>query len=170
LGNPTNLAVAIAVYASISKKFGVPLRFPAKPGAYDALLELTDAGLLARQRCGRRPRRRRRTRRSTSRTGPVPVERAVAAAGRVVRAGGRAAAAMSLADVMADKEPLWKELSEVPFDAVSSWPFADFVFGWDYDFFADSSKIRRAGFHEYVDTPEMFFGIFAELRERHVIR
>jgi nucleoside-diphosphate-sugar epimerase len=48
LGNPMNLAMVIAVYAAISKELGLPLRFPGKPGAYDALLEMTDAGLLAR--------------------------------------------------------------------------------------------------------------------------
>ncbi len=47
LGNPMNLALVIAVYASISKELGLPLRFPGKPGAYDSLLEMTDAGLLA---------------------------------------------------------------------------------------------------------------------------
>lgn len=48
LGNPMNLALSIAVYASISKALGLPLRFPGKPGAYHRLLEMTDAGLLAR--------------------------------------------------------------------------------------------------------------------------
>lgn len=48
LGNPMNLTVAIAVYAAMSKELGLPLRFPGKPGAYDKLLEMTDAGLLAR--------------------------------------------------------------------------------------------------------------------------
>ena len=48
LGNPMNLASVIAVYASMSKELGLPLRFPGKPGAYDSLLEMTDAGLLAR--------------------------------------------------------------------------------------------------------------------------
>ena len=48
LGNPMNLTMVIAVYAAISKELGLPLRFPGKPGAYDALLELTDAGLLSR--------------------------------------------------------------------------------------------------------------------------
>ena len=47
LGNPMNLAMVIAVYATISKKLGVPLRFPGKPGAYTSLIEMTDAGLLA---------------------------------------------------------------------------------------------------------------------------
>src|SRR6202035_1439866 len=39
---------AIAVYAAISKELGLPLRFPGKPGAYDSLIEMTDAGLLAK--------------------------------------------------------------------------------------------------------------------------
>jgi hypothetical protein len=60
-------------------------------------------------------------------------------------------------------------LAETSYEEVSSWPFADFVFGWDYDFFADGSKARRAGFHEYVATDEMFFSIFAELRRQRVI-
>ncbi len=47
LGNPMNLALVIAVYATMSKELGVPLRFPGKPGAYTSLIEMTDAGLLA---------------------------------------------------------------------------------------------------------------------------
>jgi len=47
-GNPMNLAMVIAVYAVISKQLGIPLRFPGKPGAYDKLMEMTDAGLLAK--------------------------------------------------------------------------------------------------------------------------
>ena len=43
-----NLAMVIAVYASISKELGIPLRFPGKPGAYHSLLEMTDADLLAK--------------------------------------------------------------------------------------------------------------------------
>ncbi len=51
LGNPMNLAMVIAVYASISKELGIPLRFPGKPGAYTSLIEMTDAGLLAKVGC-----------------------------------------------------------------------------------------------------------------------
>src|SRR5882724_8424012 len=48
LGNPMNLALVIAVYASISKQLNIPMRFPGKPGAYDKIMEMTDAGLLAK--------------------------------------------------------------------------------------------------------------------------
>jgi nucleoside-diphosphate-sugar epimerase len=176
LGNPMNLAVAIAVYASISKELGVPLRFPGKPGAYDALLELTDAGLLAKATVW-------------AATSPAAANQAFNITNgdlfrwnelwpRLAAWFGLEAAPplqMSLQDVMADKEPLWKEmqvshgLATTSFAAVSSWPFADFVFGWDYDFFADSSKARRAGFHEYVETEQMFYDIFAELRRQRII-
>lgn len=48
LGIPMNLAMVIAVYATISRHLGVPLRFPGAPGAYRSLIEMTDAGMLAR--------------------------------------------------------------------------------------------------------------------------
>ena len=55
------------------------------------------------------------------------------------------------------------------YSAVSSWGFGDAVFAWDYDMFADGSKARRYGFHEYVETEEMFIDIFRDLRKRRVV-
>ncbi len=77
--------------------------------------------------------------------------------------------------ILADKAPLWQTMAEkyglepVPYEAVSSWRFADFVFSWDYDMFGDGSKARRLGFHEFVDTETMFFSIFDDLRRRKLI-
>ena len=56
-----------------------------------------------------------------------------------------------------------------PYRDVSSWRFGDFVFSWDYDMFADSSKARRFGFHDYVDNEAMLLNIFADFRQRKVI-
>jgi hypothetical protein len=47
--------------------------------------------------------------------------------------------------------------------------FGDFVFSWDYDMFADTSKSRRFGFHEYVDTFAMFDQAFASMRRARII-
>lgn len=176
LGNPMNLAIVIALYASMSKELGLPLRFPGKPGAYDKLLEMTDAGLLAKAtvwaatdpRCANQafninngdlfrwnelwPKIARWFELETA--PPLP---------------------MSLSVVMADKEPLWQAMIEkhglqpTPYKDVSSWGFGDFVFSWDYDLFADGSKARRFGFHEYVETEAMFMNIFADLRRRKII-
>jgi hypothetical protein len=50
-----------------------------------------------------------------------------------------------------------------------SWPFGDAVFSWDYDFFADGTKARRSGFHEFIDIEQMFYGLFDELKAKKII-
>jgi hypothetical protein len=81
---------------------------------------------------------------------------------------------LSLATVMGDKEPVWEEivaehdLAPTPYHDVSSWAFGDAVFSWDYDLIA-GSKARRHGFHEYIDTAEMFIRIFDDMRTRRII-
>ncbi|WP_328379982.1 SDR family oxidoreductase [Streptomyces sp. NBC_00440] len=175
LGNPMNLALVIAVYASISKELGLPLRFPGKPGAYTSLFEMTDAGLLAKATVWA----------ATDANGEGQAFNI--ANGDLFRweeMWPRIAAyfemdvapplQMSLTTVMADKEALWNEMSARyglahSYEEVSCWNFGDFVFGLDYDMFADTSKSRRAGFHEYVETEQMFISIFEEFRKRKIV-
>lgn len=177
LGNPMNLAVAIAVYASITKELGLPLRFPGRPGAYDKLLEMTDAGLLAQAT-------------AWAATTDAAQNQAFNIANgdlfrwshlwpRIARYFDLEVAPplpLQLSVVMADKAPLWQQMQAkyglAPHDyatELSAWGFADFVFSWDYDMFADTSKSRRAGFHAYVETEAMFTTIFDDLRHRKVI-
>ena len=75
---------------------------------------------------------------------------------------------------MADKQPVWDEIvarqtSPHAYRDVSSWAFGDAVFSWDYDLIADGSKARRHGFHEYVDTDQMFIRVFDDMRSRKII-
>lgn len=176
LGNPMNLMSVIAVYASMCKELGLPLRFPGKPGAYDTLLELTDAGLLARATVW-------------AATDPGCADQAFNITNGdlfrwrsmwpvVASLFGLEVAPplpMTLADVMADKEPLWEQLKathglrDTPYSEVSSWGFGDAVFSWDYDFLSDGSKARRLGFHEFVDTRAMFAELVGQLRADRVI-
>ncbi|WP_119389980.1 SDR family oxidoreductase [Taklimakanibacter lacteus] len=176
LGNPMNLVIAIAVYAAMSKELGLPLRFPGKPQAYDKLIEVTDAGLLARAT-------------TWAATEPKAANQAFNINNgdlfrwndmwpRIARFFDMEVAGpmpLQLSIVMTDKEPLWNAMVErhglapTPYKDVSSWPFADFVFSWDYDFFADGSKARRLGFHDQVDTEAMFLELFTELRRRRIV-
>ncbi|MNS85346.1 hypothetical protein D3C72_1192080 [compost metagenome] len=176
LGNPMNLAVAIAVYATMSKELGIPLRFPGKLGAYNSLLEMTDAGLLAKATVW-------------AATDPACANQVFNITNgdlfRWSELWPKIATyfeldvapplPMSLVTIMSDKENLWNKLinkytlANTPYKDVSSWTFSDFVFSWDYDVFADSSKARRFGFHEYIDTEEMFVSLFNELRSRKII-
>lgn len=175
-GNPMNLAMVIAVYGAMSKELGLPLRFPGKPGAYDSLMEMTDAGLLARATVW-------------AATDPRCANQAFNIANgdlfrwnelwpKIAASFGLETATplqMSLETVMADKEPLWNAMVEKyglaphSYREVSSWGFGDFVFSWDYDFFADGTKARRFGFSEFVETEKMFMDIFEDLRRRKII-
>jgi len=48
VGNPMNMATVIAVYATLCKEMGLPLRFPGSTTAYRTVMEMTDAELLAK--------------------------------------------------------------------------------------------------------------------------
>ena len=69
---------------------------------------------------------------------------------------------ISLTADMADKAPLWRAMTEkhglkpYAWDELVAWPFADYVFGCDWDVMSDVTKSRRFGFHDVVDSEEMF--------------
>lgn len=173
--NPMNLAMLIAVYASISKELGIPLRFPGKIGAFQTLMEMTDATLLAKAMVW-------------AATNPQAANQAfninngdlfrwkdlwpkLASYFKMETADP---IPLSLATMMADKEPIWQKLQKehqlsYSYREVSAWSFGDFVFSWDYDFFADGTKARRLGFHEFMDTEQMFYQLFDEMREKRII-
>ncbi|MDQ0195926.1 nucleoside-diphosphate-sugar epimerase [Paenibacillus wynnii] len=176
LGNPMNLAMVIAIYASISKELGLPLRFPGKPGAYDNLLEMTDAGLLAKATVWAATDEKCANQAFNITNGDL--FRWNELWPKIASYFGLETAPplpMQLDIVMADKELLWNEmvdkhkLAKHSYSEVSSWTFGDFVFGWNYDFFADGSKARRFGFHEFMDTEAMFMNIFDDFRRRKLI-
>ncbi|MHC0447019.1 SDR family oxidoreductase [Flavobacterium sp. 3-218] len=176
LGNPMNLALLIAVYASISKELNIPLRFPGKTGAYHKLMDMTDAGLLAKATVWAATNPKCANQAFNITNGDlfrweelwpkiaayfeIPVDQPLQ---------------MQLKSVMADKDVLWKEMQEkynleqYCYDKLAAWEFGDFVFSWDYDFFSDGTKARRLGFHEFIDTEEMFFALFDEFRLKKVI-
>lgn len=128
LGNPMNLAMVIAVYASISKELGVPMRFPGKPGAYTSLIEMTDATLPAKATVW-------------AATDPACANQADNITNsdifrwermwpKIAAFFGLEAAPplpMSLADAMADKDEIWDamvqkhQLRPLPYRDVSSW-------------------------------------------------
>jgi hypothetical protein len=64
---------------------------------------------------------------------------------------------------MADKGPIWEKIVEknglqkFRFEEIAAWGYPDGVFASDYDIVSDTSKARRFGFHDLVDTEEMFF-------------
>ena len=154
----------------------MPLRFPGKPGAFNTLIEMTDAGLLAKATVWAATEPKCANQSFNINNGDLFrwSEMWPALAG-FFEMEVAPPLQMNLQTVMADKEPLWERmvaqygLEGHSYKEVSSWAFGDFVFSWDYDFFADGSKARRFGFHEYVNSEEMFLKIFREFRDRKII-
>jgi nucleoside-diphosphate-sugar epimerase len=176
VGNPMNLGMSIAVYATISKELGLPLRFPGTEEAYRALYQLTSAEILAK---------------ATTWAGQSDAARneifniTNGDYFRWQHMWPRIAKMfdMEIADpiplplrvYMADKASLWDEITSkyhlraISYDQVASWPFADAIFGSRYDNFASTIKARRAGFPDCIDTEEMFGQFFASLRSEKII-
>jgi hypothetical protein len=77
---------------------------------------------------------------------------------------------ISLTRMMADKEALWNEvvrkndLVPNPWNRVADWAYADYAFAPHWDIILDTTKLRKFGFHDFVDTEEMFFRLFDEFR------
>jgi len=157
--NPINILLSAAVYGAYCAAEGVPFRFPGAPAAFDALLQMTSADLLAR---------------ATEWAMSAP-----AAAGEIFNvtngdhirwrhewehlaaALGLVAGepqALSLAAHVGGRPEVWREivathaLRPTEVAELVSWAVADFMFGIGWDVHSSTVKIRQAGFGECVDT------------------
>ena len=163
LGYPHNIASVIAVYAAISRELGLPLRFPGTQACFDAVSQATDAGLLARSA-------------AWAATEPGCANESFNVVNgdlfrwrhlweRLARSLGMengGVQTVSLARHMADKGPLWRSLTErhglrpLSLSEIVDWDYADMTFRQNWDHISSTLKARRFGFHEFVDTEEMF--------------
>lgn len=176
VGNPMNLLMVIAVYASICRELGQPLRFPGTHAAYDALYQVTDAELLAQ---------------ATVWAGAEP-----AAAGQIfnitngdqlrwrrlwpafARHFGMDYAEpqpVPLAEAMPLHADVWNRLVErhdlvrTPFEHLAGWDFGDFLFRSEFDNVTSTTKARQAGFTPCLDSEDRFLELFDRLAADRVI-
>jgi hypothetical protein len=76
---------------------------------------------------------------------------------------------------MADKKPLWQRmtakygLKSIPYRDLVAWPFADYVFGTDWDVMSDVTKSRLYGFHDVVDSQAMFERLLRRFRDERIV-
>jgi hypothetical protein len=52
---------------------------------------------------------------------------------------------------------------------VALWAFGDFVFRQSCDVISGMTKIRTAGFHDTVDTEELYLAILQQYREARIL-
>jgi nucleoside-diphosphate-sugar epimerase len=171
-----NLPKPIAVYATLCKKLGLPLRFPGSEAAYRAVhcasdVELLNKGML------------------WAATTPSAANEAFNMVNgdhfrwqylwpRIAEYFGMEAGGVQQIDLetmMADKEDLWNEivrehdLLPTPFSEAASWAFANYAFAPSWDIMLDNTKARKFGFQEFVDSEDMFIRIFDSFRRQRFI-
>jgi hypothetical protein len=171
-----NLLMVIAVYGTLAKALAVPMSFPGPRAAYDALYQVTDTRVLASavDWAGETEECRGEVYNITngdyfrwSRVWPRLAEFFDVPAGEPFP--------MSLQQMMADKGDLWNQLVQkhglrkYAYEEIVSWKFGDMIFKSTFDNITSTIKARKHGFHDCIDTEEMYLEMLAELREDRYI-
>jgi len=176
VGNPSNLTLVIAVYAAICKELGLPLCHPGTPGNYRALYQCTDSGLLARAMVWMATTPGCANQAFNITNGDlIRWEHTWPKIARYFEMETGPRRQKSLVKYMADKGPVWDRivtkhgLRPYRYPEIVAWPYGDFVFTPQYDIISDTGKARRFGFHECVDTEEMLFRLWNEMRAERII-
>ena len=175
-GIARSLAMVIAVYAAILKEEGLPLSFPGTAANFRALYQCTDALLLAKSIAWMSTEARCENQAFNIINGdyirwqnlwPVFAEYFGMEAGPV--------ATMEMAAVMPAKKTVWERivrkhgLAPTPYERAALWSYGDFVFEPGYDIMSDTTKARLFGFHDVVDTQQMFIELFDYYRRHRII-
>jgi nucleoside-diphosphate-sugar epimerase len=177
LGSAMNLLSAFGVYAAVMRELGLPLIYP---GQGQRITEATDARLLARAILWAGDAAAARNETFNVTNGDVFLYQNLwpVLAGQFGMEQG-AQQPMSLALVMRDKGPVWERIVEqhqLERHAMAaligqSWQFADFALSRTHSTSSLSStiKLRQAGFHDCIDSEEMFRWWLGELQRRRIL-
>ena len=175
-GRPRNVASVIGAYAGICRELGMPLNFPGTDTCWNCLSEATEATQLARAMVFLS---------TTPETGNEAFNVTNGDLFRWKYLWPRIAdlfdmpcdgvQTFSLAQWMADKEPVWEKivkrykLAPRRLSEVALWNFGDFVFRQSCDVISSMTKIRAAGFHDTVDTEQSYLAILRRYREARIL-
>lgn len=176
VGSAMNQLTALAIYATISRELGLPLRFPGSPGAFRAVYQFTDACLLARALLWAADNPACANAAFNITNGEF--ERWEHLWPAIADCFGMSAGpvqTISLTRYMSDKERLWSrirdrhKLKPYTLRELVNWEFADWVYGATFDQMSSLGKVRRAGWKETLDGEAMFRRLFAQLRSDRII-
>lgn len=178
VGNYMNMAVTLAVYASICKEKGLPFVYPGSPEQYNAATDVTDARLLAKQLhwAATTP----EAANTPFNTSNGDIFRWTWLWQQIADYFGIEAAEYPghptpLEGQMAGADAIWKEmvakhgLQDIPVNKLASWWHSDADLGRDIECFTDMTNSRKLGFTAYQSTRDSFTDVFDELRERKII-
>lgn len=178
LGNAMNMGVTLAVYGAICRETGRGFHFPGSSEQWEAVTDVTDAGLLADHLVW-------------AATTPAAANEALNIVNGDVfrwrRMWPRLADALGVEAVPFDGEPapleqqmadagdVWPEivrrhgLRDTNVESLASWWHTDADLGRTIETFTDMGRSRRLGFLGVRDTESSFTDLFARLREARIV-
>jgi nucleoside-diphosphate-sugar epimerase len=177
-GNAMNLGTSIAVYATLCRETGRPFRFPGSPQSYNGLVDMTDAGILARHLEWEAVTKNAADQAFNVVNGDTfrwrKMWRLIAAYFGVEPAsypGYAMPLANSVEDVARDWQAIVKQyrLMPNPIKQVAPWWHVDADLGRTQECVTDMSKSRELGFLQYQRTFASFETLFARLRKERII-
>jgi len=178
IGNAMNMAMTLAVYASICKHTGQPFVYPGSPEQYNAATDVSDARVVAAQLMWAA---------DTPEAANTPFNTVNGDIFRwtwlwqqIANYFGLEAAEYPghptpLETQMADGPAIWAEivakhgLQDIPVGKLASWWHSDADLGRDIECFTDMTNSRVLGYDTYQQTPASFTDVFDELRARKII-
>ena len=176
VGNPMNMATVIAVYASLCRELRLPLRFPGATESYHAIMEMTDAEVLAKAMVWAATNDQCNGEAFNITNGDFDRwENLWPRIAKFFKLEYAPPQRLPLSVFMSDKESVWNNLVKkhnllnYTFRDAGAWPFADAVFNLGYDVMSDTTKSRRFGFHEWVETEEMLMRLFSQFQKMRFI-
>jgi nucleoside-diphosphate-sugar epimerase len=178
LGNAMNMGVTLAVYAAICRETERPFRFPGSREQWEAVTDVTDAGLLADHLLW-------------AATTPTAANQALNIVNGDVfrwrRMWPRLAAALGvepigfdgqpapLEEQMGDAADVWPEivrrhgLRDYDVEQLASWWHTDADLGRTIETFTDMGRSRRLGFVGVQDSETSFTRLFTRLQEERIV-
>lgn len=176
VGNPMNLVLGVGLYASVSKALGLPLRFPGSARAYESLHQIADArqiGAAAAWAAGSEAADDQAF--NVTNGDPVRWSRTWPQIAAHFGLEVDAPKTLPLADVMPLQGELWRRIAQeaglraLAIESIVNWDWVDYMLRMEHDVVLETGKIRRAGFHDCLDTGDVFVERLRELQEKKVL-
>jgi nucleoside-diphosphate-sugar epimerase len=176
IGSSMNQLTAVALYATLSKHFGLPLRWPGRAGAFTSIYQLTEAAYLARGMAWAATTRQCANQAFNFTNGDfIRWCHLWPKVAHFFRMETGPVQTISLEVFMADKESAWaairarQGLRDYTLAQLTNWRFADFAFGCEYDQMSDMTKARNAGWAGANGSEAMYIRLLTWLRKQRMI-
>jgi nucleoside-diphosphate-sugar epimerase len=176
IDRPRSAGLVFAVYAAIQRELGLRFDFPGGAAGFEAHTQFTDLALLARAVTwmATEPRCANQSFNVVNGDYPRWCELWTLFASELdVELG--VPRKFSLATYMADKAAVWDRivakhgLRKTRLDTLVLWPYGDYQLRPDWEVMSSMAKARALGFHETVDSHEMFKRQFENYRAHDII-